>query len=106
MGDRLARRGSALVIAHRLTTIKDSDKICVMRNGRLVEQGTHDELLTREIVRETQADGKTAVVKGIYRFLWELQFVSDQEAARFEDEAQDSKFAEAETDSTASTSGN
>jgi ABC-type multidrug transport system fused ATPase/permease subunit len=104
--DRLARRGSALVIAHRLTTIKDSDKICVMRNGRLVEQGTHDELLTREIVRETQADGKTAVVKGIYRFLWELQFVSDQEAARLEDEAQDSKFAEAETDSTASTSGN
>jgi ABC-type multidrug transport system fused ATPase/permease subunit len=97
--DRLARRGSALVIAHRLTTIKDSDKICVMRSGRLVEQGTHAELLTREIVRETQADGKEAVVRGIYRFLWELQFAPEAEAGTALTDMDADKGADSDADS-------
>eukprot|EP00747_Dinoflagellata_sp_TGD_P186752 gnl/TRDRNA2_/TRDRNA2_44002_c0_seq1.p1 gnl/TRDRNA2_/TRDRNA2_44002_c0~~gnl/TRDRNA2_/TRDRNA2_44002_c0_seq1.p1 ORF type:complete len:1022 (+),score=196.51 gnl/TRDRNA2_/TRDRNA2_44002_c0_seq1:453-3068(+) len=75
--DRLARRGSALVIAHRLTTIKDADKIVVMRKGVLAEQGTHSELLARPIVREMNDEGEQDVVQGIYRFLWELQFHTD-----------------------------
>jgi ABC-type multidrug transport system fused ATPase/permease subunit len=75
--DRLARRGSALVIAHRLTTIKDADKIVVMRKGRMAEQGTHNELLSKPIVRETNEEGEPDVVEGIYRFLWELQFQTD-----------------------------
>jgi len=99
--DRLARRGSALVIAHRLTTIKDSDKICVMRCGRLVEQGTHEELLTRKIVHEMQADGKDAVVEGIYRHLWELQFLPEPGNALDDQAAM--KSSEPDTDSTAST---
>merc|ERR1712139_331213 len=75
--DRLARRGSALVIAHRLTTIKDADKIVVMRKGVLAEEGTHSELLTKPIVREMNGEGEQDVVQGIYRFLWELQFHTD-----------------------------
>ncbi len=36
---------TTLVIAHRLSTIKNADLICVMQDGRIVEQGTHDQLL-------------------------------------------------------------
>ena len=58
--DRLMRGRTCLVIAHRLSTVKESDRILVMHAGRLVEQGSHDELL------ETG---------GLYRRLHELQFV-------------------------------
>ncbi len=42
--DRLLVKRTALVIAHRLATIEFSDRIFVMRKGRLIEQGTHQEL--------------------------------------------------------------
>ncbi len=42
--DRLLEKRTALVIAHRLATIEASDRILVMRKGRLIEEGTHDEL--------------------------------------------------------------
>ncbi|MEN8172645.1 MAG: ABC transporter ATP-binding protein [Chloroflexota bacterium] len=50
---------SSLVIAHRLSTILAADKILVMEDGRLVEQGTHDELLA---------------LNGLYATLYETQF--------------------------------
>ena len=43
--DNLMRGRTSFVIAHRLSTIKDADLILVMRDGDIVEQGTHDELL-------------------------------------------------------------
>lgn len=46
--NRLTAGRAVLVIAHRLTTVKDAERILVMDGGRLVEQGTHDELLAED----------------------------------------------------------
>lgn len=45
--DRLMKDRTTIVIAHRLSTIKNADIICVMHDGRIVEAGGHDELITK-----------------------------------------------------------
>jgi len=57
--DTLLEGRTSIVIAHRLATIRGADRILVLHHGRLIEDGTHDELL--------QFDG------GIYRTLYRLQ---------------------------------
>ena len=43
--DRLMKNRTTLVIAHRLSTIRNADLICVMHEGKIVERGSHDELI-------------------------------------------------------------
>ena len=60
--ERLMEHRTSLVIAHRLGTIRRADQILVLRAGRLVEQGTHEELL---------------VAGGLYHKLWNAQAASE-----------------------------
>ncbi len=56
--DQITRNRTTVVIAHRLSTVRHADRIVVMEQGRIVEQGRHDQLL---------AHG------GVYANLWQVQ---------------------------------
>ncbi|MBT8272997.1 MAG: ABC transporter ATP-binding protein/permease [Bacteroidia bacterium] len=64
--DKITEGRTSIVIAHRLATIKKADNIIVMDAGKIVEQGTHKELLKKK--------------DGYYRNLYEVQFMQEEVA--------------------------
>lgn len=62
--DKITKDRTSIVIAHRLATIKKADKIIVMDAGKIMEEGTHQELLQLE--------------NGFYRNLYEVQFMKEE----------------------------
>ncbi|HNJ79046.1 MAG TPA: hypothetical protein PKX56_06795, partial [Marmoricola sp.] len=56
---------TSIVIAHRLSTVRRADQILVVDDGRIVERGTHEQLLA---------------ARGVYADLYQTQFVSDASA--------------------------
>lgn len=60
--DNLTRGRTSFVIAHRLSTIKNADLILVMRDGNIVEQGNHEQLLAQN---------------GFYATLYNSQFAGE-----------------------------
>lgn len=63
--DNAMEERTALVVAHRLSTVKNADKIIVMERGNVVESGNHEQLLEHN---------------GVYKMLYDIQFASKPEA--------------------------
>ena len=61
--EQLMKDRTVLVIAHRLSTVRNADKIIVMEKGRIIEKGKHSELYQKD---------------GIYRRLYKLQFIDSE----------------------------
>lgn len=60
--EELMKNRTSIIIAHRLSTIREADKIVVLEKGKIIESGSHDELIANE--------------QGLYRYLSTLQFES------------------------------
>jgi ATP-binding cassette, subfamily B (MDR/TAP), member 1 len=63
--EQVSKSRTTIVIAHRLSTIKRADKIVVMRDGAVVEEGTHSELLDKDGGTYSQLVNAQAIVLGI-----------------------------------------
>jgi ATP-binding cassette, subfamily B, bacterial MsbA len=63
----LMRNKTSVVIAHRLSTVRRADQIVVMEKGRIIQTGTHEELLSQ---------------RGVYKKLYELQFAVEEETEK------------------------
>ena len=61
--EQLMKDRTVLVIAHRLSTVRNADKIIVMEKGRIIEKGKHSELYQKD---------------GVYRRLYKLQFIDSE----------------------------
>lgn len=61
--DKVLKNRTSIIIAHRLSTVRNSDKIVVLEEGRIIEQGSHDQLILKD---------------GLYKQLYDMQFKYEQ----------------------------
>ncbi len=80
--ERLMEGRTTFVIAHRVSTVRRADLILVLDQGRIVERGTHEELLARD---------------GFYRRIYELQIGAEEGLDRLWERVEESSFAEEKT---------
>ena len=59
----LLKNKTVIMIAHKLSTVQNSDQILVIKDGRIIQRGTH-----KELVRE----------EGLYKKLWDMQYRTGQ----------------------------
>ena len=71
-------QGCSITVAHRLSTIRNSDLIVVMDKGKQVEAGTHDELMKLTVVKSESGN----IITGWYRNLWDTQQGNDTSKTR------------------------
>jgi len=69
---KLFKNRTSIVIAHRLSTVREVDRIFVIDNGQIIEEGTHEELIKRG---------------GLYKHLYEMQFKEPESVIPLESEA-------------------
>lgn len=75
--NEVSEGGTSIMIAHRLSTVRDCDKIIVLKYGKIVEEGSHDELIEKE--------------DGYYQKLW---FQQGKQAERKKREMEEKETAE------------
>jgi len=72
-------RSTTILIAHRLSTLMHADQICVMEHGRIVQRGTHEELIAAD---------------GLYRRLWQIQTAIEDDGDDASNDREPQRFIE------------